>query len=232
MVGNIQSPAIGKGYGLLHEVRNQSAILGCVTKWQAQARKPAEVPGLRRAAVKELHSGRPQPVGLEIARDVLSASAACTLIDPPAREDGRMRPDPAAIERAAALMATSRFPVIYAGGGVLAAGATAALQALAERLSAPVVLSQNGRGALPDRHPLALNPLGGRAVFAHADVVLVVGSRFADTMLGLPSWQAPGIPYVWLNVDPAAWNAPSSAAGRIAGATRVGLDALAAALPP
>src|SRR5260370_18726907 len=123
MVGNIQSPAIGKGYGRLHEVRNQSAILGCVTKWQAQARKPAEVPTLVRAAVKELHSGRPQPVGLEIAPDILSASADCTLIDPPAHEDGRMRPDPAAIEKAAPLMATSRLPAMYARGRVLAAGA-------------------------------------------------------------------------------------------------------------
>jgi acetolactate synthase I/II/III large subunit len=231
IVGNIHSPAIGKGYGLLHEVRNQSAILGCVTKWQAQAEKPGQVPALVRAAVKELHSGRPQPVGLEIAPDVLSASADCALIDPPAHEDDRMRPDPAAIEQAAALLARSRFPVIYAGGGVLAAGATAALQALAERLCAPVVMSENGRGALSDRHPLALNALGGRAVFTHADVVLVVGSRFADLTFGLPSWQAPGIQYVWLNVDPAAWNPPRSAAIGIVGDARLGLEALAAALP-
>jgi acetolactate synthase I/II/III large subunit len=231
IVGNIHSPAIGKGYGLLHEVRNQSAILGCVTKWQAQAGKPAEVPALVRAAVRELHSGRPQPVGLEIAPDVLSASADCTLVDPPPDADEPMRPDPAAVERAAALIATSRFPAIYAGGGVLAAGATAALQALAERLSAPVVMSENGRGAISDRHPLALNALGGRAVFAHADVVLVVGSRFADTMSGAPSWQAPGIRYVWLNVDPAAWNPPRSAAVGIVGDARLGLEALAAAAP-
>jgi acetolactate synthase-1/2/3 large subunit len=230
IVGNIHSQAIGKGYGLLHEVRNQSAILGCVTKWQAQTEKPAQVPALVRAAVKELHSGRPQPVGLEIAPDVLSASAHCMLIDPPAHEDDRMRPDPAAIEQAAALLATSGFPVIYAGGGVLASGATAALQALAERLCAPVVISENGRGALSDRHPLALNALGGRAVFAHADVALVVGSRFADTMFGLPSWQAPGIEYVWLNVDPAAWNPPRRAAVGIAGDARLGLEALAAAV--
>jgi acetolactate synthase I/II/III large subunit len=231
IVGNIHSPAIGKGYGLLHEVRNQSAILGCVTKWQAQAGKPAEVPALVRAAVKELHSGRPQPVGLEIAPDVLSATGDVTLIDPPTDEDDRMRPDPAAIEKAAALMARSRFPVIYAGGGVLAAGATAALQALAERLSAPVVMSENGRGALSDQHPLALNALGGRAVFAHADMVLVVGSRFADTMFGVPSWQGPGIQYVWLNVDPAAWNPPRRAAVGIAGDARLGLEALVAAVP-
>src|SRR5260370_3274796 len=110
IVGNIHSPASGKGYGLLHEVRNQSAILGCVTKWQAQARKPAEVPTLVRAAVKELHSGRPQPVGLEIAPDVLSASADCTLIDPPTHEDGPLPPAPPATEKAPALMPTTPFP--------------------------------------------------------------------------------------------------------------------------
>ena len=231
IVGNIHSPAIGKGYGLLHEVRNQSAILGCVTKWQAQAGKPADVPTLVRAAVKELSRGRPQPVGLEIAPDVLSTRADVTLIDPPAHEDGAMRPDPATIEKAAQLMAMSRFPVIYAGGGVLAARATAALQALAERLSAPVVTSENGRGALSDRHPLALNALAGRTVFAHADVVLVVGSRFAETTFGMPAWQAAGIEYVWLNVDPAAWHPPRSAAVGILGDARLGLEALAAALP-
>src|ERR1700730_8426793 len=231
VVGNIHSSAIGKGYGLLHEVSNQSAILGCVTKWQAQATTPGQIPALVRDAVKELRSGRPQPVGLEIAPDVLSATGDVTLIEPPAHEDDRMRPDPTAIEKAAALMATSRFPVIYAGGGVLAAGAAAALRALAEQLSVPVVLSENGRGAMWDRHPLTLNSLGGRAVFAHADMVLVVGSRFADTMFGVPSWQAPGIKYVWLNVDPVAREPPRHAEVGIAGDARLGLEALAAALP-
>jgi acetolactate synthase I/II/III large subunit len=231
IVGNIHSPAIGKGYGLLHEVRNQSAILGCVTKWQAQPSTPAHIPAAVREAVKALRSGRPQPVGLEIAPDVLAASGDVALIDPPADEDDRPRPDPAGIEQAAALIAQSRFPVIYAGGGVLAAGAAAALQALAEQLVIPVVLSENGRGAMSDRHPLTLNSLGGRAVFAHADVALIVGSRFADTTFGLPSWQSPGIRYVWLNADPDAWRAPRSAEVGIVGDARLGLEALAAALP-
>ncbi len=231
IVGNIHSAGIGKGYGLLHEVRNQSAILGSVTKWQAQAATPAQIPGLVRQAVRELRSGRPQPVGLEVAPDVLAATGDVTLIDPPADEEGRLRPHPAAIERAAAAIEASRFPVIYAGGGALASGATAALQALAERLAAPVVLSENGRGAMSDRHPLTLNSLAGRAVFARADTVLIVGSRFADITLGVPSWQSPGITYVWLNVDPAAWSPPRSAAVGIVADARLGLEALAAALP-
>ena len=231
IVGNVFSPAIGKGYGLLHEVRNQSGILGCVTKWQAQAATPAQVPALVREAVKQLRSGRPQPVGLEIAHDVLAASADVSLMDPPPDEEARLRPDPALIEKAAALIAGSRFPVIYSGGGVLAAGAGAALAELAERLSIPVVLSENGRGALSDRHPFMLNSLAGRAVFVHADVALIVGSRFADMTFGGPSWQAPDIKYVWLNVDPASWQPPRSAEVGIACDARLGLEALAAALP-
>src|SRR5215471_11731166 len=145
IVGNIFSPALGKGFGLLHEVRNQSGILGSVTKWQAQATTPAQVPALVREAVKQLHSGRPQPVGLEISHDVLAATGDVTLIDPPPGEEARLRPDPTLIEKAAALIAGSRFPVIYSGGGVLAAGASTALAQLAEQLSVPVVLSENGR---------------------------------------------------------------------------------------
>ena len=66
--------------------------------------------------------------------------------------------------------------MIYVGGGALAGNATAALTALAERLDAPIVTSENGRGAVSDRHPLVVNTLAGRALFEHADVVLVAGS--------------------------------------------------------
>jgi acetolactate synthase-1/2/3 large subunit len=233
IVGNIHSSGIGKGWGLLHEVRHQSAILGTVTKWQAQARAPKEIPGLVREAVRQLHAGRPQPVGIEIAFDVLSANDEIDLAQPDANEDGRLRPDAKAIEQAAALLAQAKLPVIYAGGGVLAARAAAALAALAEKLNAPVVISENGRGALSDRHPLALTALAGRAVFAHADVALIVGSRFADTQTGAPSWSGAGDTpkYIWLNVDAQAWTPPRHADIAIAADAGLGLEALAAALP-
>ena len=80
IAGNIFSGGIGKGHGLLHEVRDQSAILGTVTKWQGAAHAPGEIPALIRRAVRELRSGRPRPVGIEIAHDVLSASAEATPI--------------------------------------------------------------------------------------------------------------------------------------------------------
>jgi acetolactate synthase-1/2/3 large subunit len=231
IVGNIHSNALGKGWGLLHEVRNQSEILGAVTKWHGQTRAPKDIPGLVREAVWQLRSGRPQPVGVEIAFDLLSASDDIDLVQPNAEEDGRVRPDAAAVEQAAALLAGAKLPVIYCGGGVLAARASAALAALAEKLQAPVVLSENGRGALSDRHPLALTALAGRAVFAHADVALIVGSRFTDTTLGVPSWTGENLKYIWLNLDPQAWTPPRHADIAIAADAGLGMAALAAALP-
>ena len=231
IVGNIYSGALGKGFGLLHEVRHQSEILGSVTKWHAQARSPKDIPGLVREAVRQLRSGRPQPVGIEIAHDLLAAADDIDLVQPNPSEDGRVRPDAIAIEQAAALLAQAKLPVIYVGGGVLAARASAALQALAEKLDAPVVMSENGRGALSDRHPLALTALSGRVVFAHADVALIVGSRFADTTLGTPSWAGDNLKYIWLNVDPQAWTPPRKAAIAIEADAGLGMEALAAALP-
>ena len=230
IVGTIHSAAIGRGYGLLHEIKNQSGVLAAVTKWNALARSPQAVPGLVRQAVAQLHQGRKQPVGIEIPPDVLSARAEVDLLPVPQDEDQRLRPNPAAIERAAALLDQSRFPVIYAGGGVLASGAAAALQSFAELLQAPVVMSENGRGALSDRHALALNAVGGRAVFAHADVVLVVGSRFSDTSTGVPAWPAKGPRYIYVNLDPNVWAPPRHADVAIEADARLALEALSEAV--
>ncbi|MGA9911708.1 MAG: thiamine pyrophosphate-dependent enzyme [Paraburkholderia sp.] len=228
ITGNIHSSGLGRGYGLLHEIPNQTQVLASVTKWQGSAALPQAIPGLVREAVKQLRSGRPRPVGIEISHDVLSASADIALIDPPANEDdaGRVRPDPVAIAQAAGLLERARFPVIYAGGGVLAAGASEALRRCAEKLQAPVVLDDNAQGALSSRHPLALNTLGGRAVFPHADVVLVVGSRFLDIMTPAPSWPGAGIRYIYLNADAADWSAPRAPGLGIGADARLGLEAL------
>src|SRR5579859_8024828 len=71
IAGQIPSTAIGRGFGLLHEIPDQSRILGSLTKWSALASSPAEVPGLVHEAVRRLRGDRPQPVGLEVPPDVL-----------------------------------------------------------------------------------------------------------------------------------------------------------------
>ena len=114
--------------------------------------------------------------------------------------------------------------MIYTGGGALT-NASDALAAFAERIQAPVVMGENGRGALSDRHPLALNALEGRAVFPHADLVFVVGSRFVDTALGRPASRRPmRSSYVYINTDPAVVSPPRRADVFIQGDCRLALE--------
>src|SRR3954471_5456837 len=233
IAGQIRAHGIGHTYGFLHEIPDQSGVLAGLTKWSGQARSVEEIPTLVRAAMCELDSGRPRPVAIEIPPEVLAARADVTPIAPPPSHDGRVRPDARDVETAAALLDGASFPVIYVGGGVLAANAAPELRALAEKLDAPVVASENGRGALSDHHPLSLNAVGGRAVFPHADVALIVGSRFMNMSTGsvlLPPSAGDRIRYIYVNVDESAWSAPRPSGATIHADAKLGLAALADAV--
>ncbi len=231
IAGQIPSNAIGRGYGLLHEIPDQSRILATLTKWSARASTPEEVPGLVHEAVRQLRSGRPRPVGLEVPPDVLQATAAVRLLDA-LEGDEPLQPDPRLVRRAAQLLAEAERPLIYVGGGVVAGDASEPLRQLAERLQCPVVMSPNGRGALDDRHPLALTWLAGRAALAEADLVLGVGSRFLNGQQQLAL--APGARCVLLNAEPGDLTDPRQPSVAILGDAGVGLASLNAELggPP
>ena len=229
--GQIPSAAIGQGLGLLHEIRGQSHLLGPVTKWHGLASEPQAVPGLVREAFHQMRTGRPCPVGIEIPPDVLEAAGDARLVDSLDDSGARLVPDAGLLDRAADLLRDARRPVIYAGWGVQAADATRELTGLAETLQAPVVMSEHGRGALSDRHPLALTHLGGRAVLPHADVVLAVGTRFV-TAQGHPVWSTPGGRLVLLNAEAAHLGPPRTPDVGLLGDARLGLAGLADRLRP
>lgn len=224
IAGQISSDAIGRGLGLLHEIPDQSAILGSLTKWSARPATPQEIPGLVHEAFRRLRSGRPRPVGLEFPPDVLQTVADISLVAPVDRDEPIV-PDATLIKRAAGVLARAERPVIYAGGGAVAGNATQPLQALAESLQCPVVMSPNGRGALDDRHPLALTWLAGRGALAEADLVLGVGTRFltGERQLLL----APGAECILLNAEPNDLGDPRRPAVAIHGDAALGLAALA-----
>ena len=229
LTGHIASNAIGKGYGLLHEIKDQSGIMAAVTKWNGFAHKPEQIPGLVREAFRQLRSGRPRPVGLEIPPDVLQASAEIDLIDPRDNGAGRTQPEASDISRAAAILKSAQRPIIYAGYGVQAADATDELVRVAELLQAPVVTSINGRGSISDRHSLALTFTAGKNVFETADVVLVVGSRFMSGG-AIPVHANPAVKYVYLNVEETEFTAPRKVDATILADAKLGLEALAAEL--
>ncbi len=230
IAGQIPSHQIGKGLGLLHEIPNQAEVLAGLTKWSARAARPAEIPALVRHAFTMLRSGRPQPVALEIPPDVLAQREAVKLeAVPPAEADGvRTGPAAADLAHAARLLSRAARPLIYAGSGVLASGAAAALERVASRLQAPVVVSDNGRGALSDRHPLALTTLAGRSVLPDADVVLAVGAKFVVAAGQL----AAGARTLVINADPREAARSRDAAVVMVADAREALDALARELGP
>jgi acetolactate synthase-1/2/3 large subunit len=230
IAGQIHSSGIGRGYGMLHEVRDQSRLLTSVTKWSALARSPSDIPGLVHEAFRQAQSGRPRPVVVEIPPDVLQASAPLSPAGAPLLPSPT-GPAAAEIDAAAQWLAAAVAPCIWVGGGVVAANATEALKGLAERLDAPVVMSDNGRGALPDRHPLALPSLGGRALFPHADVILVVGSRSLN-LRAQPVIDAPRAKFIYLNIDEADMSDPRPHGLHLVGDAGEGLAALAAAITP
>ena len=173
IIGQIAQAAIGRGYGHLHELPDQLAIMRLLTKYADRIRAPHEAPVKVTEAFRQLRGGRPRPVALECALDVLARRAPVDI--PPAAETAPVGIDPDAITRAAKLLGDAQAPLIIVGGG--AQHASAEVGALAELLQAPVVAHRMGQGILDARHPLAANVLMGHKLWGKADVVLAVGTR-------------------------------------------------------
>lgn len=172
--GQIPSDLIGRGFGLLHEIPDQLAILRGLTKWAGRINHPSETGKLVNEAFRQLRDGRPRPVGLEMPPDVMALAAGMEL---PAAEPPPFppAPDPDLIERAADLLAAAKKPLFFVGSGAVAAGAE--VLALAEMLEAPVVSFVGGKGIVSDHHDLAQSAVAGHALWREADVVLAVGTR-------------------------------------------------------
>ncbi|MFM9972258.1 MAG: thiamine pyrophosphate-dependent enzyme [Burkholderiales bacterium] len=202
VTGNIESKNIDKGKGLLHEINDQLGMIAHVTKYQALARTTSEIPSLVHEAMRQLRTGRPRPVEIEVPPDVYESKAEVVLID--GVEHVRPGPDPDLIDKAARLLGAAKKPLIFAGGGVISGDACAELLRMAELLEAPVIQSANGKGAISDRHPLSL-PLRAMAeVGPDTDVLLLVGTRFVQGLMSqvLQSW-VKGKTIIHIDIDPA-----------------------------
>jgi acetolactate synthase-1/2/3 large subunit len=172
--GQIPSDLIGRGFGLLHEIPDQLAILKGLTKYAARINHPTEAGKIVNEAFRQLADGRPRPVAVEMPLDIMALATEVALpagIAAPAPP----APDTDLVDKAADLLAGAKQPLIYVGSGAMAAGAE--ITALAERLQAPVVTYAGGKGIVSDRHWSAQNMLGGQELWKTCDVALAVGTR-------------------------------------------------------
>ncbi len=232
LAGQVHATGVGKGYGLLHEIKDQTGFIAGLTKAHHFVSGADQIAGTLAKAFADLHAGRARPVGVEVPHNYLSTRLEAMPDTTPLAAAPAAELDVASLEQAASLLNNARLPVLYVGGGIVAANASEALRELAEKMGAPVVMSDNGRGAISDRHPLAMNSLAGRAVFEHADVVFVIGSRFMDSLTPTPSWTGSGVRYIYLNIDPADLTAPRQVEVSIVADAAVALPALTDRLTP
>jgi acetolactate synthase-1/2/3 large subunit len=213
-----------------------------VTKYNADVVTPAQLPYLLRQAFREAVSGAPGPAHL----DLLGHSARpleLAEFDRPAIEDAfahyppfRPVPEDATVERAAQAIAAAQRPVIVAGGGVRLSGAAAEVAALAQQCAIPVAMSVNGKGTLPDRHPLAVGVVGSYSarcanqIVSEADLVIYIGSHTGDQVTH--NWTVPalGTPVVQIDIDPAEIGRSYAGAIGVVGDARVATARLTAAL--
>ena len=224
LTGQIPSGSIGRGFGELHELPDQLATMRTLTKWAARVETVADAPALVAKAFRELTEGRPRPVSLEMAMDIMGEQGNVAEVAPAKARPAA--PDPDAVTQAARLIAAARAPMIYVGGG--AADAAAETRALAELLQAPVVSFRSGRGIVSDEHPLGLTLPAGHRLWPKVDLIIGVGSRMMEPLQhwGLP----PGLKVVRIDIDPAEITRHGAPSVGIAADTTLTLRALIPAL--
>ena len=198
LVGQVPAGDLGRGRGVLHELPDQHAVLEGVIGRSAHATSPDDIPGLVDAVFTALCGNeRPRPHALQVGWDTLLRRTAAGWTSRPALPEPK-RPALALVASASDRLARAAHPVIVAGGGSLGAGT--ALAQVAERLGAPVLMTTEGKGAIPSSHPLALSMLAAPSLFDVADVILVIGSRAHLSRGPLPV--PPGADVIRIDVDP------------------------------
>ena len=193
----VRRPGIGRG--ALHEMPDQSALFTPLAKAVLSATDADEAVAMAADALLLARTAPAGPVYLGVPSDVLGDAADP---GPRVREPVRAAPDLRAVEAAAALLASTRKVVIWAGGGCVASGAEQAVTDLAWRLGAPVITTYAARGLLGVDHPLLVDAPPHEpsvsALIADADLLLVVGSQLDG--MATRNWSMPR-PQLLMRVD-------------------------------
>ena len=205
IAGQIPRGQIGKNLGAIHEVFDQSGTMSPITKWRQQVLRPREIPDAVREAFRQMRTGRPRPVLIEMPPETAVEREEVQLLNP--ARTSRIMPSSQDLREAAEVIAKSRSSLIFAGGGVGLSDAEEALVKLAEATNIPVVTSGGGKGSIPNGHPLCygscLSPAGERhelnqlfEVMQAADVVIGIGTRLS---LGNPAGESSTL--ININID-------------------------------
>ena len=208
ITGQVPSAAIGTDAFQEADIRG---VTMPVTKHNYLITDPADIPRAIAEAFYIASTGRPGAVLVDIAKDALQKE---TTFNYPknvslAGYNPVVEPKQSAVLDAAALIAQSKKPVLYVGGGVIKANAAKELMQLAEITGVPVVTTLMARGAFPDSHKQHLGMPGMHGTVAavtalqKADLLITLGARFDDRVTGKLSTFAPKAKIIHADIDPA-----------------------------
>jgi acetolactate synthase-1/2/3 large subunit len=208
ITGQVASSAIGTD---AFQEADVTGITMPITKHNELVRSADRIRDAIKEAYHVAHTGRPGPVLVDLPKDILNATVEWEW-DPEVDLPGyrpTVRGHGLMLREALELIGAASRPVIYAGGGLVRAGADAELRAFAERLGLPVVTTLMARGVIPDTHELAVGMPGMHGHFAairalqETDLLVVLGARFDDRVTGRLDAFAPHARVVHVDVDPA-----------------------------
>ena len=235
ITGQVASGAIGTDAFQEADIRG---ITMPVTKHSFLVTDPADIARSIAEAFHIASTGRPGAVLVDIAKDALQMQTEFNY--PKSINLGGYHPKmdatPESIRDAAALIAQSKAPVLYVGGGAIKANAHKELLKLAELTGAPVVTTLMARGAFPDSHPQHLGMPGMHGTVAavtalqKADLLITLGARFDDRVTGKLSTFAPNAKIIHADIDPAEIGKNRRADVALIGDLRLTIDALIPAI--
>jgi acetolactate synthase-1/2/3 large subunit len=208
ITGQVASGAIGTDAFQEADIRG---ITMPVTKHNFLVTDPAEIAGAIAQAFHIASTGRPGAVLVDIAKDALQMQ---TEFNYPKSVNLRgyhpvTEPTAESVRDAARLIAESKQPVLYVGGGAIKSNSQKELLKLAELTGAPVVTTLMALGAFPDSHPQHLGMPGMHGTVAavtalqKADLLITLGARFDDRVTGKLSSFAPNAKIIHADIDPA-----------------------------
>jgi acetolactate synthase I/II/III large subunit len=184
-----------------------------IVKHSYVVRDPKDMARVVAEAFHIASTGRPGPVLIDIPKDVGSEEFEYSPVEPESIKLAGYRPtvrgNARQINPAVELIANSKQPLLYVGGGAITSGAHAEIKQLAETFQMPVTTTLMGKGSFDENHPLSVGMLGmhGTAyanwAVTDCDLLIAVGARFDDRVMGKAERFAPYAKVIHIDIDPA-----------------------------
>ena len=212
------------------------AMAAPVVKKSYLVMDPDDIGPILQEAFRVARQGRPGPVLIDIPKDVqaepLDFEYSSEYVPDGSVGGARPAPSPESVREAARLLNEADRPLLIAGHGVHVSGAWDALLDLAEKVNAPVLNTLHGTSAFPRHHRLAYGMIGmhgmywSNAATTESDLIVGVGMRFDDRVIGRPGTFGPNARIIHLDIEPSQINKNVKADVALVGDVKAALEAL------